>query len=58
MVVWLVILLAVSGLCFVLSGGAVVMGWGMRDDMAMLFGALAALGSLGWFLLSLCLIFK
>lgn len=58
MTVLLFILLAISGLCFVLSGGAVVMGWGMRDDMVMLFGALAALGSLGWFLLVLNLIFK
>ena len=51
------ILLAVVFLATILSGGSILFGMEERDGLVVLFGAIATVGCLGWFLLLLMLIF-
>ena len=50
------ILLAVVFLATILSGGSILFGMEERNGLVVLFGAIATVGCLGWFLL-LMLIF-
>ena len=51
------ILLAVAFLATILSGGSILFGMEERNGLVVLFGAIATVGCLGWFLLLLMLIF-
>ena len=51
------ILLAVVFLATILSGGSILFGMEERNGLVVLFGAIATVGCLGWFLLILMLIF-
>ena len=51
------ILLAVVFLATILSGGSILFGMEERNGLIVLFGAIATVGCLGWFLLILMLIF-
>ena len=51
------ILLAVVFLATILSGGSILFGMEERNGLVVLFGAIATVGCLGWFLLLLMLIF-
>ena len=51
------ILLAVVFLATILSGGLILFGMEERDRLVVLFGSIATVGCLGWFLLLLMLIF-